>query len=72
MYRRVLDEKWDGRSSFSVEEAGEIVGLSRASAYKNAATCSMTLSDSFTDANVPSGFVMIERSCSTDLSSVAT
>jgi excisionase family DNA binding protein len=36
LYRRVLDEKWDGRSSFSVEEAGEIVGLSRASAYNAA------------------------------------
>jgi excisionase family DNA binding protein len=36
LYRRVLDERWDGRSTFSVEEAGEIVGLSRASAYNAA------------------------------------
>jgi hypothetical protein len=31
---RVLDSKWDGRSTFSVDEAGcEILGLSRCSAY---------------------------------------
>jgi excisionase family DNA binding protein len=32
--RRVLDQRWDGRSTFSVEEAGcEILGLSKCSAY---------------------------------------
>jgi excisionase family DNA binding protein len=31
---RVLDSRWDGRSTLSVEEAGvEVLGLSRASAY---------------------------------------
>jgi hypothetical protein len=31
---RVLDSRWDGRSTFSVEEAGcEILGLSRAGAF---------------------------------------
>jgi hypothetical protein len=30
----VLDAKWDGRSTFTVEEAGiQILGLSKASAY---------------------------------------
>ena len=29
----ILASKWDGRSTFSVEEAGEILGLSRCSAY---------------------------------------
>jgi excisionase family DNA binding protein len=36
LYRRVLDERWDGKSTFTVTEAGEIVGLSRASAYNAA------------------------------------
>jgi hypothetical protein len=31
--RRTLDPKWDGRDTFTVPEAGEIFGLSRASAY---------------------------------------
>lgn len=30
---QVLDAKWKGRSTFSVEEAGEICGISRPSAY---------------------------------------
>jgi excisionase family DNA binding protein len=31
---RVLDSRWDGRSTLSVEEAGvDILGLSRAAAY---------------------------------------
>ena len=30
---RILDEKWDGRSTFTVEETAEILGLSRDSAY---------------------------------------
>ena len=30
---QILDSKWDGRSTFSVEEAGEICGISRPSAY---------------------------------------
>jgi hypothetical protein len=31
---RILDSRWDGKSSFTIEEAGcEILGLSRASAY---------------------------------------
>lgn len=31
---RVLDQRWDGRSTFTVEEAGcEILGLSKCSAY---------------------------------------
>jgi excisionase family DNA binding protein len=31
---RVLDRRWDGRSTFTVEEAGcEILGLSKCSAY---------------------------------------
>jgi excisionase family DNA binding protein len=30
---RVLDSRWDGRSTLSVEEAGEVLGLSRATAY---------------------------------------
>ena len=31
---RVLDSRWDGRSTLSVEEAGcEVLGLSRAAAY---------------------------------------
>jgi excisionase family DNA binding protein len=30
---RILDAKWDGRSTFTVEEAGEICGLSRPSIY---------------------------------------
>jgi hypothetical protein len=36
---RVLDPKWDGRSTFTVDEAGvEILGLSRCSAYTAART----------------------------------
>jgi hypothetical protein len=31
--RRILGPKWDGRDTFTVPEAGEICGLSRASAY---------------------------------------
>jgi hypothetical protein len=31
--RKVLDSRWDGRSAFSIPEAGEILGLSRAAAY---------------------------------------
>jgi excisionase family DNA binding protein len=31
---RVLDSRWDGRSTLSVEEAGcDVLGLSRAAAY---------------------------------------
>lgn len=30
---RILDSKWDGRSTFTVEETGEILGIARASAY---------------------------------------
>ena len=30
---RVLDSTWDGRSTLSVEEAGDVLGLSRATAY---------------------------------------
>jgi excisionase family DNA binding protein len=30
---QILDPKWDGRSTFTVEEAGEICGISRPSAY---------------------------------------
>jgi excisionase family DNA binding protein len=37
--RRVLDPKWDGRSSFTIVEAGcDILGLSRPSAYAAAKT----------------------------------
>jgi excisionase family DNA binding protein len=33
--QRVLDGRWDGRSTFTVEEAGcEILGLSKCSAYE--------------------------------------
>jgi excisionase family DNA binding protein len=36
---RVLDERWDGRSTFTVEEAGcEILGLSKCSAYAAASS----------------------------------
>jgi hypothetical protein len=31
--RRILDSRWDGRSTFSIPEAGEICGLSRPGAY---------------------------------------
>jgi hypothetical protein len=31
--RKILDSRWDGRSTFSIPEAGEILGLSRAAAY---------------------------------------
>ncbi len=30
---RVLDSRWDGRSTLSVEETAEVLGLSRAAAY---------------------------------------
>jgi excisionase family DNA binding protein len=30
---RILDPKWDGRSTFTVDETAEILGLSRWSAY---------------------------------------
>ena len=30
---RVLNSRWDGRSTLSVEEAGDVLGLSRATAY---------------------------------------
>jgi excisionase family DNA binding protein len=30
---QILDPKWDGRFTFTVEEAGEICGISRPSAY---------------------------------------
>ncbi len=30
---RILDPKWDGRSTFTVDETAEIFGLSRCSAY---------------------------------------
>jgi excisionase family DNA binding protein len=30
---RVLDPKWDGRDTFSIEEASEILRLSRTGAY---------------------------------------
>jgi excisionase family DNA binding protein len=33
MYRRVLAEQWDNHSVFTVTEAGQILRLSRASAY---------------------------------------
>ena len=32
----ILGPKWDGRDSFTVEEAGEILGLSRWAAYQAA------------------------------------
>jgi hypothetical protein len=31
--RKILDSRWDGRSTFTIPEAGEILGLSRAAAY---------------------------------------
>jgi hypothetical protein len=31
--RKILDSRWDCRSTFSIPEAGEILGLSRAAAY---------------------------------------
>jgi excisionase family DNA binding protein len=34
--RPILDAKWNGRSTFSIEEAGEILGVSRWSAYEAA------------------------------------
>jgi excisionase family DNA binding protein len=34
--RSILGPKWDGRDSFTVEEAGEILGLSRWAAYQAA------------------------------------
>ena len=34
--RKILDSRWDGRSTFSIPEAGEILGLSRAAAYATA------------------------------------
>jgi excisionase family DNA binding protein len=30
---QILDPKWDGRFTFTVEEAGKICGISRPSAY---------------------------------------
>ena len=33
---RILDPKWDGRSSFSIQEAAEILGLSPWAAYRAA------------------------------------
>lgn len=30
---RVLNSRWDGRSTLSVEEAADVLGLSRAGAY---------------------------------------
>jgi excisionase family DNA binding protein len=33
---RILAAKWDGRSTLTVEEAGEILGISRWSAYEAA------------------------------------
>jgi excisionase family DNA binding protein len=39
---RVLDSRWDGRSTLSVEEAGcEVLGLSRAGAYAAAKSGSL-------------------------------
>jgi excisionase family DNA binding protein len=31
--RPILDARWDGRSTFSVEEARKIIGVSRSAAY---------------------------------------
>jgi hypothetical protein len=31
--RRILPPEWDGRSSFTIPEAGKICGLSRGSSY---------------------------------------
>jgi hypothetical protein len=31
--RKILDRRWDGRSTFSIPECGEILGLSRAAVY---------------------------------------
>jgi hypothetical protein len=31
--RPILDAKWDGRSTFSIEEARKILGVSRSAAY---------------------------------------
>jgi hypothetical protein len=36
LQRRILDERWDGKSVFSIPEAAEIVGISRASGYSAA------------------------------------
>jgi excisionase family DNA binding protein len=30
---RILDAQWDGRSTFTVEESGRILGLSKSSAW---------------------------------------
>jgi hypothetical protein len=38
---RILDSKWDGRDTFTIPEAGDICGLSRASAYQAAKTGSL-------------------------------
>jgi excisionase family DNA binding protein len=35
---RVLDPKWDGRSTFDIGETAEILGISRWSAYRGAKT----------------------------------
>jgi hypothetical protein len=34
--RQIIDKKYDGRSSFTVEETGEIFGVSRPTAYARA------------------------------------
>jgi excisionase family DNA binding protein len=34
--RRILDAQWDGRSTFSIPEAGQILGLSKWGAYEAA------------------------------------
>jgi excisionase family DNA binding protein len=34
--RRILDERWDGRSNFSIAETAEILGISEWSAYEGA------------------------------------
>jgi excisionase family DNA binding protein len=34
--RPILDAKWDGRSTFSIEEAAKILGVSRWKAYEAA------------------------------------
>lgn len=36
--RRILDAKWDGFDTFTVEEAGEILRIGRTSAYNAAAS----------------------------------
>jgi hypothetical protein len=36
--RQILDSRWDGRSTFTIPECAEILGLSRAAAYSAAKT----------------------------------